>query len=82
MSLPCPQQPNTCPFPLLDESSPISLRFILISSYQLHLDLPSGYLASDFPPEGPCIFSLTIRATCPAHPINGRHHELITAIYS
>ena len=67
ISIPCPQQPDTCPFPRLDESSAISLGSILILFYQLYLDLPSGFLASDFPPEGPCTLSFPIRAICPAH---------------
>jgi hypothetical protein len=53
-SLPCSQEPSTCPYPEPDESSPyhphlISPTFILILSTYLRLGLPSGHFLA-FPP--------------------------------
>jgi hypothetical protein len=48
-SLPCSQQPATCPYPEPNESTspnPISVRSILMLSSHLRLGLPSGLLPS------------------------------------
>jgi len=55
-SLPCSQESATGPHPGPDESSPPShtllhLRFSLLLSSLLRLDLPSGLLPSDFQPK-------------------------------
>jgi hypothetical protein len=51
-SLPCSQEPFTCPYPDPDRSSlyhSISLNSILISSTHLRLSLPSDLFPSSFP---------------------------------
>jgi len=48
----CSQEPGTGPYHELDESNPypytISVRSILILSYHIHLDHPSGLFPSGF----------------------------------
>jgi hypothetical protein len=51
-SLPCSQEPATCPYPEPNESAslnPISLKSILMLSSHLRLGLPSGLLPSGLP---------------------------------
>jgi hypothetical protein len=46
---------------------PVSLRFILILSFHLRIDLQSRLFPSDFVTETVCISFCTMRATCPTH---------------
>jgi hypothetical protein len=47
-SLPCSQELATGPYPEYTSSHPIYLRPILILSFFLRLEFPSGFFASDF----------------------------------
>jgi hypothetical protein len=72
-SLPCSQEPSTCPNPDPDQFSSyhlnsIPLRCILVLSTHLRLGLPSGLLLSGVPTNilNAFLFAL-IRATCPVN---------------
>jgi hypothetical protein len=75
-SLPCSQEPVTCPHSEPGQSNrshpnQFLIRLHLTFSYHLCLCLPNGFLPSGFPCEilyAP-FFSSSIWATCPAHPI-------------
>jgi hypothetical protein len=69
------QKPVTGPYCELDESNPhpISLRFILILSSYLHLELPSGPFPSGFPTmyvfiTSPCYMPHPSHPPCFDHP--------------
>jgi len=72
-SLPCSQEPTTCPYPEPDESNPhlphpISLRSILILSSKLRLGLPSGLSHSGYVTVIMDAFLISaIGATCLTH---------------
>jgi hypothetical protein len=68
--LPCSQELATCPYRKPDESTPrhpISLRFGLMLSANLRLDLPSSLLPSDVPTKILCAFLFSsLHVTSPA----------------
>ena len=71
-SLPLSQEPATCPYPELDQSSlclPVPRLENLFYCYLLHLrlGLPSGLFPWGFPPTKHCIHLSPIRAKCPTH---------------
>jgi hypothetical protein len=74
-SLPCSQEPATCPYPEPNESNPhppnpISLRSIFMLPSHLLLGLPSGLLPSGLRTKmlyAP--LTTPMRVTCPAHHI-------------
>jgi hypothetical protein len=67
-SLPCSQEPSTCPYPQPDQSNPSyhSKIHFNISSH-LRLGLPSGLFPSGFPTNILSVFVSPIRATCTAY---------------
>jgi hypothetical protein len=80
-SSPHSQQPATGPCPKTNKSTPhprhqqVSPRSIMIPSYHLRLDLPSGLFPLGFPSKNLYTFlSSPMRATCPAH------HNLLDSI--